>query len=132
MACTDMGAISMSMDLVMLRDLSNEEVGIFQFQYNEVRKSEVAGFLMAFFLGGIGGHRFYMGQVGLGFLYLLFFWTLIPGLCAFVEMFLMPGRVRRHNEARAAEIVMKLRASRNGQTASRVPEANQTVGPPEW
>jgi TM2 domain-containing membrane protein YozV len=30
-------------------------------------------------------HKFYLGQAGLGILYLVFFWTLIPAIVAFVE-----------------------------------------------
>lgn len=41
--------------------------------------------LITFFLGGIGGHRFYQKKYGLGVLYLLFCWSGIPGLVAFVE-----------------------------------------------
>lgn len=49
------------------------------------KKSRVVAALLAFFLGGIGVHKFYLGRIGQGILYLLFFWTLIPGLIAFVE-----------------------------------------------
>lgn len=48
-------------------------------------KSRIATALLAFFVGGFGVHKFYLGQVGLGILYLLFFWTLIPALIAFIE-----------------------------------------------
>lgn len=41
--------------------------------------------VLAFFLGGIGGHKFYLGKYGQGILYLLFCWTGIPGLVAFIE-----------------------------------------------
>jgi len=41
--------------------------------------------LLTFFLGGLGVHRFYLGNYGLGILYLLFFWTGIPGLIALIE-----------------------------------------------
>jgi len=51
-------------------------------------KSRIAAALFAFFLGGIGVHKFYLGQVGLGIVYLLFCWTLIPSLIAFVEFIL--------------------------------------------
>lgn len=41
--------------------------------------------LLALFVGGFGVHKFYAGKVGLGILYLVFCWTLIPGLVAFIE-----------------------------------------------
>jgi TM2 domain-containing membrane protein YozV len=44
--------------------------------------------LLTFFFGGIGGHKFYLGKYWQGALYLLFFWTLIPGLVALVEFFI--------------------------------------------
>ena len=41
--------------------------------------------LLAFFLGGFGAHKFYVGKYGQGIFYILFCWTGIPGLIAFVE-----------------------------------------------
>jgi len=52
-------------------------------------RSKVAAALLAFFLGGIGIHRFYLGQTGWGFVYLLFCWTLIPRIASFVEFFVL-------------------------------------------
>lgn len=52
-------------------------------------RSRVAAALFAFFLGGIGIHKFYLGQAGWGFIYLVFCWTLIPGLVAFLEAILL-------------------------------------------
>jgi TM2 domain-containing membrane protein YozV len=49
------------------------------------RKSRVAAALLAFFLGGFGAHKFYLGRIGWGVLYLLFCWTFIPGIVAFIE-----------------------------------------------
>lgn len=48
-------------------------------------KSRVAAILLAFFLGGFGVHKFYLGRVGQGILYLLFCWTFIPAIVAFIE-----------------------------------------------
>ena len=41
--------------------------------------------LLAFFLGGIGIHKFYAGKTSSGILYLIFFWTFIPAFIAFIE-----------------------------------------------
>ncbi|WP_267904187.1 NINE protein [Aurantiacibacter sediminis] len=48
-------------------------------------KSRVAAAILALFLGGFGVHKFYLGRVAAGILYLLFFWTFIPAIIAFVE-----------------------------------------------
>ncbi len=41
--------------------------------------------ILAFVVGGMGAHRFYLGQPGLGMLYLAFCWTPIPWVLAFFE-----------------------------------------------
>jgi TM2 domain-containing membrane protein YozV/type II secretory pathway pseudopilin PulG len=51
----------------------------------QTRKSKIATALLAFFLGGIGAHRFYLGHWKRALLYVLFCWTFIPGLVALVE-----------------------------------------------
>lgn len=48
-------------------------------------KSRIAAALLAFFLGGFGVHKFYLGRVAAGILYLIFCWTFIPAIIAFVE-----------------------------------------------
>jgi TM2 domain-containing membrane protein YozV len=47
------------------------------------KNKAVAG-VLAILLGGLGIHRFYLGQWW-GIFYLLFCWTLIPSLVAFIE-----------------------------------------------
>jgi TM2 domain-containing membrane protein YozV len=48
-------------------------------------KNKIVAALLAFFVGGFGIHKFYLGENGAGLLYLLFCWTLIPGVVAFFE-----------------------------------------------
>ena len=47
-------------------------------------KSRVTAGVLALLLGGLGIHRFYVGQTGKGILMLLFCWTGIPALFALV------------------------------------------------
>ena len=42
--------------------------------------------LLAFFFGGLGFHKFYAGKVAAGILYILFVWTFIPALVAFIDL----------------------------------------------
>lgn len=48
-------------------------------------KNKTTAAILAFFLGGFGIHRFYLNQGGLGITYLLFCWTFIPAIIAFVD-----------------------------------------------
>ncbi|WP_186646032.1 TM2 domain-containing protein [Fluviispira vulneris] len=48
-------------------------------------RNRVSTALFALLLGGIGAHKFYLGKFGVGLLYILFCWTLIPGIISFIE-----------------------------------------------
>jgi len=50
--------------------------------------NKVALLVITFFLGGVGGHKFYLRKYLQGMLYLLFCWTTIPSLIALVEFIL--------------------------------------------
>jgi TM2 domain-containing membrane protein YozV len=52
-------------------------------------KSKTTAGVFALLLGGFGAHKFYLGLTGLGVLYLVFFWTFIPAIVAFVEGILL-------------------------------------------
>ena len=49
-----------------------------------VKSKTVAG-VLGILLGGIGVHKFYLGKVGMGILYLLFCWTGIPAVIGLIE-----------------------------------------------
>ena len=48
-------------------------------------KNRIAAALFAVFLGGLGIHKFYLGRVVQGILYLLFCWTFIPAFIGLIE-----------------------------------------------
>jgi TM2 domain-containing membrane protein YozV len=52
-------------------------------------KSRIAAALFALILGSFGAHKFYLGQIGLGILYLVFCWTWIPTIVSFIEFILL-------------------------------------------
>jgi len=98
------------LEFVLMQEMNEQQRLLFMTSYNAQKKDPVAGVLLSFFLGGFGAHRFYMGQTGLGILYLVFFWAVIPHLIALVECFFMPGRVREYNEALAYSLAHQVRA----------------------
>ena len=77
-----------------------------QMIYDANRKSTGAAYLLWFFLGSFGGHRFYLGQNGtavaqllllvLGWIPLFVGWVIL-GVWLFVDLFLIPGIARGEN-----------------------------------
>ena len=82
-----------------------------QLMYDASRKSNGVAYVLWFFLGGLGAHRFYLGSTGPAIVQLIMFvlgWLtvilfvgfllLIPlGIWVLVDAFLIPGMVREHN-----------------------------------
>ncbi len=48
-------------------------------------KSKVVAGLLGIFLGGIGAHKFYLGKIGMGILYVCLCWTGIPAVVGCIE-----------------------------------------------
>ena len=48
-------------------------------------KNKTTAIVLAFFLGGIGIHKFYLNKNTQGVFMLLFCWTLIPAIIAFIN-----------------------------------------------
>ena len=82
----------------------------FYAEYEQARKDETIGVLLALLLGCFGMHHFYLRRTGLGILYLCFCWTGITTILGFIECFLMPGRVRVYNATQAAYIAGEILA----------------------
>lgn len=48
-------------------------------------KNKIVAGILAILLGGIGIHKFYLGKIGMGILYVCFCWTGIPAIIGFIE-----------------------------------------------
>jgi TM2 domain-containing membrane protein YozV len=96
-------------ELLIQRDLTPDQRTLFQSEMSRVRKDPTVALLLCLFLGGLGAHQFYMGNVLAGVLYLLFCWTFIPMIVSFVELFLITQRVHRYNEQRAIEVWQRVK-----------------------
>lgn len=72
--------------------------------------------ILAFFFGGVGAHKFYLGQIGSGILYLAFCWTFIPAIISFVEFIILAvmdrdefnRRFNGHNVLPGAPVVVNM------------------------
>ena len=48
-------------------------------------KNRIIAALLAFFGGSIGLHKFYMGNISSGIMYIMFWWTAIPSILSFID-----------------------------------------------
>lgn len=51
----------------------------------EIMKNRGLAIVLAIFLGGLGIHRFYVGKIGSGFLFLIFCWTFVPIILGIID-----------------------------------------------
>ncbi len=49
------------------------------------RKDRIAAAIFGIVLGSFGAHKFYLGNIGMGILYLVFCFTTIPAIIGFIE-----------------------------------------------
>jgi len=82
-------------------------------------KDKTTAALLAFFLGGFGVHRFYLGQTGLGFLYLIFCWTFIPIFIGFIDFIVFLTMSKEAFDAKYNRTAMPVMVNQS-QTSSNV------------
>lgn len=74
--------------IVTMKEVKNN-VGNEKDNVNNLKKdkkvNKIVYVLLALILGGVGIHKFYAGKLFQGILYVLFSWTLIPAIVAFIE-----------------------------------------------
>jgi TM2 domain-containing membrane protein YozV len=92
----------------LVQSLPAASQAAYMIQYNASKKSPTTAVLLALFLGGLGIHKFYLGNTGMGILYLVFCWTYIPSIVAFIEAFSIGGTVHEYNMRKARETAAML------------------------
>jgi TM2 domain-containing membrane protein YozV len=98
---------------MMQREMNPQQAMMVMQMVQNQQKNATTAVLLALFLGGLGAHKFYLGKVGLGILYIVFFWTFIPTFVALIECFLISGQVQRYNEALTMNAMIQVNAYRN-------------------
>lgn len=96
-----------AVELALMSDMTEQQRAMFMAQMAAARKDRTFGLLLALFLGVLGVHRFYLGQIGWGFLYLFTFGLL--GFGAFIDWMLIRGRVDKYNARKAQEIAAQVK-----------------------
>jgi TM2 domain-containing membrane protein YozV len=71
-------------EIIKVKAVICPKCGVPQHTATEGKNKTTAG-ILALLLGGLGAHKFYLGKTGMGILYLVFCWTLVPAVIALVE-----------------------------------------------
>lgn len=86
------------------------------------RKSLTTAYLLWFFLGFLGIHKFYLDKPGMGFLYMFTFGLLGAGW--FIDLLTLKGQVEAHNRSMEA-------ATAQVRGAAFRPQVSRVIAPPE-
>ena len=93
----------------LLMSIAPEKQMLFNMQYQNVKKNPTTALVLALLLGAVGAHKFYLNQIGMGILYLVFCWTGIPSIISFIEAFTISAKVGEMNEQNANRIATMLK-----------------------
>ena len=85
-----------------IHDLNERELLIYRDRIEQRKKAPLITWLLWFFMGGVGGHRYYLGNVGRGIAMTLTLGGL--GIWALIDGFFIPGALRK--DAAEAEAVV--------------------------
>lgn len=90
--------------------LSTQQQMLVEQRVTNASPSVAVAYLLWFFLGLVGGHRFYLGRVGSAFgMILATACFLIPGaIWALVDAFLIPGMIRQKQDQIRRDVQLEL------------------------
>lgn len=88
------------------QNLSPQELLILQSELDKKGKSKTPAWLLWLFTGGIGGHRYYMGDIGYAVAMTLTLGGL--GIWSLIDAFLINGVIDKKNEEVERDVMVKL------------------------
>ncbi len=75
-------------------------------EYDSAKKSQVVAWVLWIFLGAIGGHRYYLGDIGYAIAMTLLGWMTF-GIWWLIEAFFINRRIRERNREIYAQIAYR-------------------------
>ena len=101
-------------NLHLKTELTAKQLAMLESELNGKKKSKGIAYLLWFFLGGFGGHRFYTGDIGyaVGMIVvwiISWFLLFIPiGIWVIVDAFLLSKRIDVLNDKLELELIQKV------------------------
>lgn len=101
---------------LLKKDLVEDELALLDREMDRLRKEISIAYLLWFFLGIFGVHKFYLNRPGMGVVYILTFGFL--GLGWLYDLFTLPQQVNDANSRIENSIIHQLLAYRKRRAAS--------------
>ena len=100
----------MNMDNLMLKkDLTAEQLSMLEIELDRRKKSKGVMYALWFFFGGIGGHRYYLGDIGYAVAMTLTLGGL--GIWALIDVFFIGRRLEEKTRQLEREIIYQIKAT---------------------
>ncbi|WP_064093103.1 TM2 domain-containing protein [Rossellomorea aquimaris] len=106
------------MSIMSKQGLTSEELQLLSSEMSKKQKSSGTTWLLWFFTGGFGGHRFYLGKTGSAVAMLLTLGGL--GIWTFIDLFLVNGMVKSTNEKIESDVLSEIKLYKNAKKNSEV------------
>ena len=101
----------MAMTTLMAKQgMTAEQLAMVGAEVDRKAKSKGIAYVIWFFLGGIGGHRYYAGDIGLGIAMTLTLGGL--GIWSLIDVFFIGGAIERKNAQMEMEAIQQVKALR--------------------
>ena len=94
------------LNMHLKRSLSHQDLMILESEMDKHKKSKPVAFVLWLFTGGIGGHRYYLGDIGYAIAMTLTLGGL--GFWALIDVFFISGRVDKKAEIKERELIVSL------------------------
>ena len=98
----------MNNNLLLKRDMTAEQLAMVQSEVTSKGKSKGVAYALWFFLGGLGGHRYYAGDIGMGIGMTLTLGGF--GVWSLIDVFLIGKRIDTVNEQLEYNIIQQVKA----------------------
>ncbi|MDP5276006.1 TM2 domain-containing protein [Chengkuizengella axinellae] len=106
------------MSLFQKQGLSTEELQLLNSEMLNKQKASGVTWLLWFFAGGFGGHRFYLGKTGTAVAMLFTFGGI--GIWTLIDLFRLNGMIKTTNEQIENGIISEIRLLKNAENNTSV------------
>ncbi|MFC4322559.1 TM2 domain-containing protein [Litchfieldia salsa] len=97
-------------NLASKKELTSQELQLLASEMDKRKKSTATTWLLWFFLGNLGVHRYYLGKIGTGVAMTFTLGGL--GLWTLIDLFLINGMIQKKNGEVEQQVISELRSIR--------------------